>query len=146
MKFKLIVISVAVICAISCGSTKDKKVEKRRIEYLVQHIDSTKRYYLLNTIVENNDSIKLLIFKNSKQLRKKELVTGNKYIFKTYSWKDAINPIADYFHEVDGVIVWDTDSKFLDIHFTDGMGNGFLEGEEELKMLESMSSVKSDPE
>jgi hypothetical protein len=101
-------------------------MEKTKREYLILKIDTTKRYYLFESI-NNNDSIILVVYKKSKQLKGKQVFTGNSYKFETYNRLDII-PNLDYFHDVDGVEVWNSsENKEIGLHFTDGMGNGGLE-------------------
>ena len=129
-------ICILFICSsltVSCQEkSKKDNTNKETRSYLIHDIDSTKRYFVLETTVEN-DSVTLVVFKKSKQLKNKEIKINELYSFKTYSWSDAIGFHANYFHIVDEVDIWNTDMKNIDLHFTDGMGNGYLESDEELE-------------
>ncbi|WP_282079911.1 hypothetical protein [Aquimarina algiphila] len=129
-------IYILFICSsltVSCQE-KNKKddTNKETRSYLIHKIDSTKRYFVLGTTVKN-DSVTLVIFKKSKQLKKRKVKVNELYSFETYRWSDAIGFHADYFHIVDEIEIWNTDMKNVNLHFTDGMGNGYLESDEELE-------------
>ncbi|WP_378288644.1 hypothetical protein [Aquimarina rubra] len=82
----------------------------------------------------NTDSVTVVVFKNSKQLKRKKIQKNNFINLKTFDLFDAIALNANYFHQVDGIEVWNGNlpgEAYL--HFTDGMGNGYLENEEELE-------------
>ena len=104
-------------------------IEKEEREYKVERISETPRYFVLETKTADKKAI-LVIYKKSDQLSDLKLKIGKKYTFKTYDYFDAMS-FGEYFHEVDSIEIWNTD-KYPEttLHFTDGMGNGYLESEQ----------------
>lgn len=104
-----------------------EKLKKERV-YDFQEIDSTKRYYIAQTTI-GNDSVILVIDKESKQLNGKKIENLCTYKFNTYTIYNIISPSSGiYYQKVDHKDVWcETDNKGL--HFTDGMGNEYMEDE-----------------
>jgi hypothetical protein len=115
----------------SCQETKSKidKLSKERF-YLINNIEETNRYYVLNTTVDK-DSVVLVVFKNSKQLKNIQLAIDEIYKLKTYQYFEVFNLGPDMLHMVDNKEVWSSTDN-IGLHFTDGMGNGYLESDEEL--------------
>jgi hypothetical protein len=128
----LILILIISFSVLNCKTSKQDEFPPKVLrEYLVHNIDSTNRYYLLQTTFQN-DSVHLVIYKKSEQLKKQNINIGNYCNFRTYNRLDVI-PNIDYFHEVDGIEVWDGfKNNQFSLHFTDGMGNGYLESIEEI--------------
>lgn len=132
--FKLLFVCIFLVGFNSCklrSQESEHKIIKKDREYLVHEIDSTKRYFILNTTFENEPVI-LVVFKKSKQLADKKIIKEKEYKFNTYRAFDAINPSLNYYHEVDGKEIWNSDLD-SDLHFTDGMGNGYLESKKEIE-------------
>ena len=112
--------------------SKKNNTKKETRSYLIHKIDSTKRYFVLETTVKK-DSVILVIFKESNQLKNKKLELNKTYDFDTYRFFEVLNLGPDYFHMVDETEIWTSNMKNIGLHFTDGMGNGYLESDEELE-------------
>lgn len=130
-KFILFVIAISVVSCYA-GKNKDQIIElkdpndfKEIREYYIIVLDSTMRYYTMETLVKNDTAI-LVIDKKSKQLKGKKLKENQLYSFDTYRHNDVITPNASLCHFVDDKLVWCfTDNK--ELYFTEGMGNGHFE-------------------
>lgn len=135
MRILLKVIIIFIIVSISSCSSgknrnevihlKDPNNYKEMREYYVISLDSTQRYYVMETLIKK-DSAVLVIDKKSKQLKGKKLSTNQYYGFSTYRHNDVITPNASLCHFVDDKLVW----CFIDdkeLYFTEGMGNGHFE-------------------
>ena len=117
---------------LSNKSIYQNKIKKKKRQYYIHKIDSTKRYYLMKSTIDK-DSVLLIVYKKSEQLIHKKIAVDSNFEFDTYTCWDAIQPNANYYHEVDGIIIWSfSNINEFDLHFTDGMGNGHLENENEL--------------
>lgn len=115
---------------LSAGYAQEK-IESVNRDYLITQISETNRYYILESTFQKQ-KVLLVIFKKSDQLENKKLEIGKNYIFNTYRYFDEIS-MGERFHEVDGKEIWNTDQyPKIDLHFTDGMGNGYLESRKEV--------------
>lgn len=124
-----LIFSLLVSSTFLYSQTQDDLIKKSKKErlYKLHKIDSTERYFIVNTTVAN-DSVILVIDKNSKQLENKEFKECKSFKFITYRFYDVASPSGIWCHEVDHREVWcERDKKAL--HFTDGMGNEYFEEE-----------------
>lgn len=98
-------------------------------EYLVSSIDSTEFFYVLKTRVDKNPAI-LVIYKDSKQLQGITLNANQAYTFNTYRHNDISSAEYEICHYIENREVWcakDFYERYLDLHFTDSMGNETFE-------------------
>lgn len=126
MKIFVLILAVNFSIALNAQSQNNllEKARKER-EYKIQEIDSTARYYIVNSYVKKKPVL-LVIDKNSEQLRNKQLEKCHTYRFSTYKFYDAVAPSGILCHEVDHKEIWcEGDEEAL--HFTDGMGNAYSE-------------------
>ena len=129
---KKLQIGLLLFFVLSTTYAQQPDIEKEEREYWVERISETPRYLVLETKTADKKTI-LIIYKKSDQLSDIKLQTGRNYKFKTYDYFDVMS-LGEYFHEVDGVEIWNTDRyPETTLHFTDGMGNGYLESEREKK-------------
>jgi len=122
---KMIVFHLMFFLTLFCFA--QEKIPKEERTYNIFKVDSTENYYIAQATV-CTDSVVLVIDKKSKQLKEKKIKELGIYKFKTYRFFDSVYPSAIYCHEVDHIEIWcSSDNKGL--HFTDGMGNEYMEDE-----------------
>jgi hypothetical protein len=100
---------------------------KKKREYLIKSINTTERYYILETLFQQDTTV-LVVAKHSEQLKGRPLQNGGVVSFCTYKIDDVYKPHKEMCHDVDSKIVWCFSDNIM-IHFTDGMGNGFYEND-----------------
>ena len=125
-------IGLLLFFALCTAYAQQPVIEKEEREYKVERISETPRYFVVETKTADKKAI-LVIYKKSDQLSDIKLKIGKSYKFKTYDYFDVMS-FGEYFHEVDSVEIWNTDKyPETNLHFTDGMGNGYLESNQEKK-------------
>lgn len=99
------------------------KIKQKR-KYKIQSIDSTKRHYIYKAKIKK-DSVFLVVSKKSRQLKNK-LEVNKVYRVSTYKIDDITDMDSLLCHYVDRKWLW-CFADGLQLHFTDGMGNGLYE-------------------
>lgn len=118
----LIIFCFLSINAVSQTDEELARKAKKKCSFEINQIESTDGFYIYTATNKKNEKVKLVVDKESKQLRRKQIQVGKTYKFKTYSYFDIVHPSSILCHKVQRVKIWCYKDK-IDLRFTDSMGD-----------------------
>lgn len=112
----IIILSFFVTSCVCKKSTSYKDgIERRTDRFKISRIDSTENSYIYQGLMNKKDSVILVVYKKSRQLKCKEIEVGKTYKLKTYDFYDQVystgSPMG---YSTDGKLIWTENSvKYL---------------------------------
>jgi|SRR5699024_625085 len=109
MKYLILIIILLFLTSCSCiqSINYDDGFERTIDEFKIVGIDSTLNSYIYDAIMNKKDSVLIVVFKKSPQLKCQNIKTGKSYKLKTYDFYDQVYKTGSQMgYSTDGQLIW----------------------------------------